>query len=141
MRGQMIDLLTDSDLAFSPGGQTMKLGALCREFGEIEHAYLESFRHFKQDWSYHNTEAGLEGSISRIKTWYTTLDADMKATIAAIPEADAGKTVERVGGYNTTLETQLDIYLQALLIFFGKFTIYLRAMNKPLPKDIQDWIG
>ncbi len=39
------------------------------------------------------------------------------------------------------VELQLDVYLQALLIFLGKATIYLKAMNKPLPQQIQEYIG
>jgi hypothetical protein len=39
------------------------------------------------------------------------------------------------------VELQLDVYLQALLIFFGKATIYLKAMNKALPQYIQEYIG
>ena len=36
---------------------------------------------------------------------------------------------------------QLDVYLQALLIFFGKATTYLKAMDKTLPKQIEEYIG
>ena len=36
---------------------------------------------------------------------------------------------------------QLDIYLQALLIFFGKVTIYMKAMNKALPPSVKEYIG
>lgn len=39
------------------------------------------------------------------------------------------------------VEMQLDVYLQALLIFFGKVAIYLKAMNNPLPKTVQEYIG
>lgn len=34
MRSQMFDLLSDADLTFTPGGQNMTVGALCREMGE-----------------------------------------------------------------------------------------------------------
>ena len=34
----------------------------------------------------------------------------------------------------------LDIYTQAVLIFVGKATIYLKAMGKPLPPAVQNWI-
>ncbi len=50
------------------------------------------------------------------------------------------KSVDR-SGFTMPVELQLDVYLQALLIFFGKATIYLKAMNKPLPPQIQEYIG
>ncbi len=140
MRSQLLDILSDADLAFNPGGQNMTLGALCREMGEIEHSYVQSLKTFQQDWSYHNGEANLESSVARLKAWFQTLDDELKATISAFSDEDLKKTVDR-GGYMMPVELQLDVYLQALLIFFGKATVYLKAMNKPLPQQIQEYIG
>src|SRR5436305_6813390 len=140
LRVQLLDILSDTDLAFSPGGQNMTLGALCREMGEIEHSYEQSLKTFQQDWSYHNTEADLESSVARLKAWFQTLDDELKATVAALSDEDLQKTIDR-GGYSMPVELQLDVYLQALLIFFGKVTIYLKAMNKPLPQHIKEHIG
>jgi hypothetical protein len=55
-------------------------------------------------------------------------------------DEDVNKTVDR-GGNAVTVEFQLDVYLQAVLIFLGKATIYLKGMNKPLPKEFQEYIG
>jgi uncharacterized damage-inducible protein DinB len=140
MRSQLIDVLSDADLPFSPGGQNMTLGALLREMGETEYSYIQSLKSFKQDWSYHNTEAGLESSITQLKTWYQTLDEQMKATVSDLSDEDLAKTIDR-GGFSMPVDLQLDVYLQALLIFFGKATVYLKAMNKPLPQPIQEYIG
>ena len=140
MRSQLIDILSDADLPFSPGGQNMTLGALLREMGETEYSYIQSLKSFKQDWSYHNTEAGLESSIARLKAWYSALDEEMKATVSDLSDEDLTKTVDR-GGFSMPVDLQLDVYLQALLIFFGKATIYLKAMNKQLPQPIQEYIG
>ena len=140
MRSQLLDILSDADLAFNPGGQNITLGALCREMGDTEHSYIQSLKTFKQNWSYHNTEAGLESSVSRLKAWYQTLDDQMKAAVSDLSDEDLTKTIDR-GGYATPVDLQLDIYLQALLIFFGKATIYLKAMNKPYPQQILEYIG
>ena len=140
MRSQLLDILSDADLAFNPGGQNMTLGALCREMGEIEDSYVQSLKTFQQDWSYHNMEADLESSVARLKAWFQTLDEELKATVSAFSDEDLKKTVDR-GGYMMPVELQLDVYLQALLIFFGKATIYLKAMNKPLPQQIHEYIG
>lgn len=141
MRNGLVGTLTDADLNFCPGGQTMTLGALCREMGDIEHAYIESLKHFKQDFKYRNTDAGIETSTKQLLVWYNEMDAEMKSIVAAFAEADLKKTVERPGGFQAPIDMQLDIYLQALLIFFGKITIYLKIMNKPLDATIQEYIG
>ncbi len=118
----------------------MTLGALCRQMGEIEHSYVQSLQTFQQDWSYRNMEADLERSVARLKAWFQTLDEELKATVSAFSDDDLKKTVDR-SGFTMPVELQLDVYLQALLIFFGKATIYLKAMNKALPQYIQEYIG
>jgi hypothetical protein len=36
---------------------------------------------------------------------------------------------------------QLDVYREALLICYGKVSVYLRAIDRPLPGQWLDWIG
>lgn len=139
MRVQLLDILSDADLAFSPGGQNMTLGALCREMGETQYAYIQSLKTFQQDWSYRNNETDLDKSVARLKAWFQTLDEEMKTTVATFSDEDAQKTIDR-GGFTTPVKLQLEIYLQALLIFFGKATIYAKAMDKPLPQPMQEYI-
>ena len=82
----------------------------------------------------------MESSVARLKAWFQTLDDELKATASAFSDEDLKKTVDR-SGYAMPVELQLDVYLQALLIFFGKATIYLKGMNKALPQYIQEYIG
>jgi hypothetical protein len=140
MRTQLLGTLTDADLAFSPGGQNITLGALCREMGEIEHSYTQSLKTLQQDWTYRSPAEGLAESVAQLSAWFATLDEEMKATVAGLSDEDLARTVER-GDYDLPVETQLDVYLQALLIFFGKVAIYLKAMEKPLPEGMQMAIG
>ena len=139
-RMQLLDTLSDADLAFNPGGKSLSLGALWRESGEIEHSYIESLKTFRQEWSWRNTEAGLEGSVAQLKTWFQTMDDEMNALVEAFSDDDMKKTIDR-GGFSMPVDTQLDVYLQALLIFLGKASIYFRMMGKPLPGQLQDFIG
>jgi hypothetical protein len=141
MRMELFSIVSDSDLAFSLGGQTMTLGVLFREIGEIEYAYLQSLITFKQDWLYRNIEAGLDTSSAQLMAWYQTLDDQLKSVVSAFTDEDLTKPVQRPTDDFMPVEMQLDVYLQALLIFFGKATIYLRAMNKPLPDMIRAFIG
>src|SRR6266567_2624971 len=102
MRSQLLDILSNTDLSFSPGGQNMTLGALLRRMGDLEHSYIQSLKTFKQDWSYHNTEAGLESDITRLKVWFQALDDEMLETISAFSNEDLTKRVDR-GGFNSTV--------------------------------------
>lgn len=139
MRDELLDSLSDADLAFSPGGLNITLGALCREMGEIEYSYLQSLKTLTQNFDYRSTEPGLETSVAKLKAWYGKMDAEMKSVLEAKSDADMKKNVER--GFPVPLDIQMQIYMQALLIFFGKATIYLKAMNRPLSEKFQSWIG
>lgn len=48
LRHQLMEILSDDDLGLRLGGETASLGMLCREIGEIEYSYVESFETFRQ---------------------------------------------------------------------------------------------
>ena len=140
MRAQLLGLLGAAEVAYTPGGQNMTLGALCREMGETEYAYIQSLTTFRQDWSYRQTDPEMERRVDQLAAWFATLDDQMQAALATLADADGTKTIDR-GGFPATVDFQLDCYLQAVLIFLGKATIYLKAMNIALPRSFQDYIG
>lgn len=141
MRDQLMALLSDEDLSYSLVGDNPSLGSLCRAMGEVEHAYIQSFKSFRQDFSYRNDEPGLQGNVARLTAWYQEMDEALQETIAALSEEDiASRTIDR-GGFVLPLQIQLEVYKEALLIFYGKASVYLRGMGKELPEQWQAWIG
>lgn len=141
LRQQLMDVLKDEDLTFSPGGAATPLGMLCREIGEVEQSYIDSFRTFTQDFSYRNEAPGLEQSVERLAAWYGELDAALRDAVAALtPEDLALRTIDRGHGFEVPPAIQLQIYQEALLIFYGKVSIYLKAMGKTLPGRWATWI-
>ena len=140
LRDQLLDLVSDEDLGFSVSGNPT-LGALCKELGEYEHMYAESFTTCAFDGSYRHPDAALASSVSALKTWFAELDGSLRAALEAIPEADLyGKMVQRPG-FELPLAAQYHVFRECLLIFYGKVMVYLRAMNKPLPEQWVQWIG
>jgi uncharacterized damage-inducible protein DinB len=140
LRSLLTEALTDADLAFKPAASMMTLGALCREMGEVEHAYIESLKTFKQDFSYRHPDAAVETSIEKLRAWYQTLDEEIVRIITAFSDADLDKLVDR-DGFQIPAGVQPHIYEDALFIFYGKASIYLRLMGKPLPQMWQEWIA
>jgi hypothetical protein len=142
IRGQLMEILTDGDLGYSPGGANPPLGTLCREIGEVERAYIDSFKTFTLDFSYRNTTPGLEHSVSQLAAWYAELDAELKATVEGLSQTDIdGRLVERGPDFKLPPQIQLEVYKEALLIFYGKIIVYLRAMGKTPPQQMQEWLG
>ena len=146
LRNQLMDLLADEDLAFRPGGATLALGELCREIGDIEHSYVEAFRTFRQSFDWHNPGREIERSVAALKAWYADLDRDLLAALVGLSEDDiAGRRIRRgdfdVDDFSPLAAQELDIYREALLIFYGKVSIYLRATGTELPRHWLEWIG
>lgn len=143
-RSQMMGMLTDEDLNFrpGPGGANPTLGALCREIGEVEHAYIQSFKTFTLDFDYRHDDPQVERSVEKLTTWYDELDDELEQTVAALSDEEIeSKTVKRGSDFELPLQIQLDVYKEALLIFYGKASVYLKAMEKELPEQWQQWIG
>jgi hypothetical protein len=144
LRDQLTEMLTDDDLGFRAGGENPTLGALCREIGEIERSYIDSFKTFKLDFGYRNKDPRLETSVGALSLWYAALDGELKATVESLTEDDVAKrTIDRTDfpGFTPMLRVQLDIYREALLIFYSKVDVYLRALEKTPTEQWRKWIG
>jgi hypothetical protein len=142
LRNKMMEILDDADLGFRPGGDNLSLGALCLQIGEVEQSYIQSFRTFRQDFSYRNEEPGLHSSTERLKSWFRELDIELKSVIEALSEHDINnRAIDRGGDFRVRPQIQLDIYKEALLIFYGKVDVYLKALGKERPEQWQEWIA
>lgn len=141
LRDQLMASLTDDDLAFSPGGDNPTLGALCRELGETQHAYAQSFKSFKIDFSYRTDDDSYLSSVAKLQAWYAELDQQLEAALEAVTDEDvATKQMDR-GGYQVPVHISLDILREALLIFCGKVSVYLKAMGIERSEMWRDWIA
>ncbi|HVU14798.1 MAG TPA: DinB family protein [Phototrophicaceae bacterium] len=138
LRTQLLDVLTDADLRFSlPGNPT--LGETFREQAEVERSYADSFKTFKQTFDVGTSDPALATDLAKLKDYFKSVDADLISNIDALSEDDIKKNIER--NFPLDAKTQVAVYTQAVLIFFGKITIYYRAMPKPLPENWKAWIG
>ena len=141
LRDQLLESLSDEDLSFTPGGGNATLGELCRELGETEYAYVQSFKGFKIDFSYRTNDDSYLGSVAKLSAWYRQLDEELEAALEAVSNEDvATKQMDR-DGYQVPIHISLDILREALLIFYGKASVYVKAMDKPLVQQWQDWVG
>ncbi|MEP7294181.1 MAG: DinB family protein [Chloroflexota bacterium] len=141
MRNSALERLSDADLQRSPGGDNLTLGALFKQLGEHQHSYTQSLITLKQDWSYRNDDPGLATSLAGLKQWFEQLDQQMQAVLTRLEPSDLQQLVDRANGSIRPIISQLDIYIQTLLIFLSKIVVYFRAMQVPLPPSIETYIG
>jgi hypothetical protein len=142
LRDQLMELVTDTDLSFRPGERNLSLGGLCREIGQVQRSYIDSFKTGHQDFSNLTEDSRLESSAKELAVWFGKLDQELEAVIAGFSEEELEtKTIDRGGGFVLSPRIQLEVYKEALLIFYGKTSVYLQQMGKSLPKQWQEWIG
>lgn len=140
LKHQMLEIINDGDLAHAfPGSPS--LGALCKEIGETEQSYIDSFKTLKLNFSYRNPDATLTASTAALGAWYANMDKEMQAILEAFNDQELETKRVGRGSWMVPIELNLDIYLQAVLIFCGKAWVHLHALGKELPEQWADWIG
>lgn len=139
-RYEALDLLSDADLAFVlPGNPTV--GALFRQEGEFEQSYVDSFKRMRQDFLYRHDDDTIETSVEALHAWMKSLDAALEKAVLGLTEEEIQTRLIDRGGWTILPKDQLQLYVETLLIFYGKLSVYLRALNKPLPESWITWIG
>jgi hypothetical protein len=142
MRYDLLGMLTDEDLAYRLPGDNVTLGELCREMGEIEHHYIESFRTFTYAASYRNNDPQITTSVRRLEAWYLALDEDLESVVQAFSDEDLSvRTIDRGRGFTPSLYVQFQIFHEAVLMFYAKASIYLKALRKPLSEEWRLGVG
>ena len=141
LRDELMAALSDEDLAYSPGGGNPTLGELCRELGETQYAYVQSFKTFKIDFSYRTNADTYLKSADKLQAWYKQLDAELEAALEAVTDEDVATRKMDRDGYEVPVHISLDVFREALLIFYGKVSVYAKAMGLPLTQTWRDWIA
>ena len=139
LRDQLFTLLSDEELAFKVESNPT-LGEWMRDMGDVQRSYINSFKTFTQDFSERSSDPALTTSLDALKSWYHAMDEELKNTLEAISEDDfQNKLIQR--GFPMSIGAQVHTFREALLIFFARFQVYLRAMGKTLPEQWEAWIG
>lgn len=142
LRSQLVELLLDDDLSFSPGGENQTLGQLCREIGETQKSYIDSFKTLTLDFNYRSDNPHLETNVAALHTWFVDLDAQLRSVIAGFDDRDLEeKKVDRGHDFIIPIRMNLEIYKEALLLFYGKVSVYLKLLGKERPEQWREWIG
>jgi hypothetical protein len=136
-----MNVLTDEDLAYRLPGNNVTLGELCLEMGEIERSYIEGFRTFEQDFDYRRADRSVAESIDKLKAWYAELDEDLRMALEELAEEDLNRPIDRGHNFTPTATMNFHIYREALLIFYAKADLYLKALEKQVDSKWRWWIG
>ena len=141
LRDQLLELITDQDLAYKLPGDNPTLGGLCEEMGRTQQIYARSFRTLTMDWGAGGSSPA-PNSVAALAGWFAALDADLIAALSELSDDDLErKQVDRGHGFTPSLFVQFQIYREALLIFYAKASVYLKALEKPYDQQWRAWVG
>ena len=99
--------------------------------------YIQSFKTFKQEWGYRESEPEAPTSVASLTAWYKQLDADLVEALSGLSEDDVhNKQIDRGHGFTPSVYVQFLIYHEAVLIFYAKASAYLKALEKPYSKSV-----
>jgi len=140
---QIMDLVSDADVNYRLNDKTPTLGELCRGIGEVQRTYIDGFKNFKMDYfSYRHPDPTIATSADRLRAWFAELDAEMDSVLRDMSEADVqSRPVDRGPDFSVPVRVNVHVYREALLIFYGRATLYLNALGKGLPEQVVTWIG
>ncbi|MFP4643664.1 MAG: hypothetical protein ACLFM0_04845 [Spirochaetales bacterium] len=140
-RDELLSSLEDKDLEYRPGPGLPTLGDLCQSLGENHAAYIDSFVTFEfKPETRRGTAARHTGSVSALQSWFSGLDGELHAVLDSMDDETATTPVWRGPDFQLPAHVHLDVLREALLIFCGKASVYLKLMNKPLPGAWPEWI-
>jgi hypothetical protein len=142
LRDHLLEMIADQDLAYKLPGANPTLGELCKEMGHIQQVYIQSFKTFTLDWGYRDSQMEATNSVASFGIWFKRLDAELVEALSGFSEDDVhNKQIDRGHGFIASPYVQFQIYREALLVFYAKASVYLKALEKPYPDQWQVAIG
>jgi hypothetical protein len=142
LRDDLMTMLSDDDLAYKLPGDNPTLGELCVELGQTQQIYSHSFRTLELDWGYRGSMPEVPNSVASIKAWYETLDAELHEALSGLTEEGIhNREIDRGYGFIASPHIQFEVYREAVLVFYAKAVVYLRALQKPISEEWKRWVG
>ena len=110
--------------------------------GDTTHAYVTSYDTLKMDFSLKAPDRDQPSDGRALAAWIRGKETDLKRALSPLNDEDLNTPViDRGRDWVVPRMMQFHIYREALLIFFGKLDVYLRAAGKERPEIWRQWVG
>jgi hypothetical protein len=142
MRDHLLTVVSDADLAYRLPGQNPTLGEQLVELGDIQGVYTHSFETLTLDWAHRQLPSPAPITISGLQTWFEAQDAAMKRALDRFTEDELRiDRIDRGHGFIASPFIQHEIYREAVYIFYGKLSVYLKALERDAGHEWAAWVG
>lgn len=142
MRDHLLTMVSDGDLAYKLPGQNPTLGELLVELGDIQGVYTHSFETFTLDWTHRELPHPSPITIASLRAWFQAQDDAMDRALSRFTQEELHiDRIDRGHGFVASPFVQHQIYREAVYIFYGKLSVYLRALERDGGKEWAAWVG
>ena len=142
MRDHLLTLVSDADLTYRLPGWNPTLGELLVELGDVQGVYTHSFETFTLDWAHRQLPPPSPITVAGLRAWFERQDEAMKNALDRF--ADDELQVDRIDrghGFIASPFVQHQIYREAVYIFYGKLSVYLKALERDGGEEWAGWVG
>lgn len=142
IRIEVLNALSDADLAYKLPGTNPTLGELFKELGEMVYNYNQSFKTFELDYGYRHGNDVCR-SVAALQAWFAELDQEMYAVLERLTDEQITQQIVRRPNFGEAFPVIVNFHTlrEGFLIDYGKLSCYLKALDKPLSQQMQNWIG
>jgi hypothetical protein len=142
MRDHLLTLVSDADLAYKLPGWNPTLGMLLVEMGDLQGVYTHSFETFELDWSHRQLPPPEPITIASLRAWFDAQDVAMKAALDRFTDEELRiDRIDRGHGFVASPFVQHEVYREAVYIFYGKLSVYLKALERDAGEEWAAWVG
>ena len=142
MRDHLLTLVSDADLAYRLPGTNPTLGELLIEMGDLQGVYTHSFATFTLDWSHRQLPSPEPMTVAALREWFAAQDVAMDQALSRFSEEELlVDRIDRGHGFVASPFVQHQVYREAVYIYYGKLSVYLRALEIDAGEEWAAWIG
>lgn len=142
MRDHLLAVVSDADLAYKLPGQNPSLGGVLVELGNVQGVYTHSFETFVLDWTHRQLPPPSPITLAGLRAWFEAQDDAMETALSRFSEEELRvERIDRGHGFIASPFTQHEIYREAVYIFYGKLSVYLKALERDAGKEWAAWVG
>jgi hypothetical protein len=110
--------------------------------GDLQGVYTHSFETFTLDWAHRRLPPPPSITTAGLRAWFQAQDDAMKAALDRFTEAELlVDRIDRGGGFVASPFVQHQVYREAVYIFYGKLSVYLKALERDAGEQWAAWVG
>jgi hypothetical protein len=142
MRDHLLTVIADADLAYKLPGRNPTLGELLVEMGDVQGVYTNSFETFSLDWAHRELPPPAPITKASLTAWFAAQDEAMHRALGRFTDEELQiDRIDRGRGFVASPFVQHQIYREAVYIFYGKLSVYLKALERDAGEDWAAWVG